>query len=81
MILGILVVLLHSVNATLEPKGKKTNILLKTTGHEKSVCSHFATGLEASSLSNYIIYSLQEVLTQEKMPISKDNIITQKDLL
>lgn len=62
----------------LNQKGKKTNILLKTTGHRKYVCSHFATGLEASSLSDY---SLPEVLTQEKMPISKDNIITQKDLL
>lgn len=64
----------------LKLKGKKTNILLKTMGNQRSVSSSILTGLEVSSLYNDIFYSLPEVFTQEKMPVSKDNMVTEGDL-
>ncbi|XP_062420786.1 BICD family-like cargo adapter 1 [Pungitius pungitius] len=64
----------------LKLKGKKTNILLKTMGNQRSVSSSILTGLEVSSLYNDIFYSLPEVFTQEKMPVSKDNMVTEEDL-
>lgn len=48
--------------------------------NQRSVSSSILTGLEVSSLDNDIFYSLPEVFTQEKMPVSKDNIITEGDL-
>jgi len=64
----------------LKLKGRKTNILLKTMGDQRSVSSSILTGLEVSSLYDDIFYSLPEVFTQEKMPVSKENIVTEGDL-
>ncbi|XP_073783913.1 uncharacterized protein isoform X2 [Danio rerio] len=68
--------LMHS----LKLKGKETNIVLKTMGNQRAVNSTVLAGLEVSNLLDDTFYSLPEVFTQERMPVSRDNIVTQKDL-
>lgn len=43
-------------------------------------CGSTKTGLEVSSLDCNNFYPLPEVLTQQKMPGSTDNLITSEDL-
>lgn len=48
-------------------------------GNQRAINSTILTGLEVSSLLDEIFYSLPEVFTQERMPVSRDNIVTQRD--
>lgn len=50
-------------------------------GNQKAVMNTVLTGLEVASLLDDILYSLPEVFTQERMHVSRNNIITQKDFV
>lgn len=60
--------------------GRRANVLLRTMGQQKVVPTYTLTGLEVSGLNSECYYQLPVVLTQRKMPVTSDNIITQQDL-
>ena len=60
--------------------GRQTHILLKTMGQEGVVPAYECTGLEVSGLETNLFYKLPEVLTQKKMPVNTDSIVTEGDL-
>ncbi len=64
----------------LNMKGKRTNILLKTMSHEKSMPTYVITGLEISGLDKNYFIQLPDVFTQKEMPVTRENIPTKKDL-
>ncbi|KAK0150310.1 hypothetical protein N1851_008772 [Merluccius polli] len=64
----------------LKAKGRKTEILLQTLGQERLVPSYQLTGLEVGNLEGDMYLDLPKVYTQEKIPVSKENLPTQKDL-
>jgi len=60
--------------------GKRTHFLLKTMGCEEVVPAYSLRGLEVSGLEENNFYLLPEVLTQKKMPVTTDNIVTARDV-
>ena len=68
--------LMHQLNI----RGKRTNILLRTMGQEKTVSSHIVTGLEVSELHGNTFTALPEFYTQKAMPVTKHNIPNQSDI-
>ena len=63
----------------LEAKGKKTRILLRTMGQEKTVESHEIIGLEVGHIEGGTFLSLPKVYTQT-IPVTKTNIVTSEDI-
>lgn len=61
--------------------GKRTHFLLQTMGQEKVVSAHSLTGLEVSGLGSNAFYELPEILTQERMPVTTDNLVKEEDLV
>ncbi|XP_073713144.1 uncharacterized protein [Misgurnus anguillicaudatus] len=68
--------LMHQLNV----QGKRTNILLRTMGQERTVSTNVITGLEVSGLHNNVFLTLPETYTQAKIPVSKGNIPNQSAL-
>ena len=64
----------------LNPKSRKTTVILKTMGQNRPVKSYELTGLEVGNLEGGAYLNLSKVYTQSKIPVSKDNIPTSKDL-
>ncbi|KAJ8395855.1 hypothetical protein AAFF_G00027380 [Aldrovandia affinis] len=64
----------------LHAKGRKTEILLRTMGQERSIKSYGLTGLEVSNLEGTTHLNLLRGYTQDRFPVSKENIPTQNDL-
>ncbi|KAJ8402854.1 hypothetical protein AAFF_G00361680 [Aldrovandia affinis] len=64
----------------LHAKGRKTEILLRTMGQERPVKSYGLTGLEVTNLEGTTHLNLPRVYTQDRIPVSKENIPTQNDL-
>ncbi|KAJ8362365.1 hypothetical protein AAFF_G00378230 [Aldrovandia affinis] len=64
----------------LHAKGRKTEILLRTMGQERPVKSFGLTGLEVTNLEGTTHLNLLRVYTQDRIPVSKENIPTQNDL-
>ena len=64
----------------LNVKGRKTEILLRTMGQEKPAGTYEVRGLEVGNLEGCTYLDLPKVYTQSKIPVSKENIITQADL-
>ncbi|KAJ8372561.1 hypothetical protein AAFF_G00281380 [Aldrovandia affinis] len=64
----------------LHAKGWKTEILLRTMGQERPVKSYGLTGLEVSNLEGTTHLDLPRVYTQDRIPVSKENIPTQNNL-
>ncbi|KAJ8391888.1 hypothetical protein AAFF_G00083590 [Aldrovandia affinis] len=64
----------------LHAKGRKTEILLRTMGQERLVKSYGLTGLEVTNLEGTTHLNLPRVYTQDRIPVSKENIPTQNDL-
>lgn len=60
--------------------GKQVTFLLSTMGQQAIVPAYSLTGLEVSSVDGNHFYQLPEVLTQQKMPVSTENLITSEDL-
>lgn len=60
--------------------GKKTSPLLCTMGREKVVSTSALNDLEVAGLGSNSFYSLPEVLTQNEMPVTISNIVTQEEL-
>ena len=46
-------------------------------GQEKVVSTHALSGLEVAGLNSNHFYSLPEVLTHRKMPVTPNNIVSQ----
>lgn len=69
--------LMHALNVT----GRQTNFLLRTMGQEKVVPTYLLRGLEVSGINEDTFHRLPEVMTQKKMPVTSDNIVTQEDVL
>lgn len=61
-------------------KGCKTEILLRTMGQENPTGTYEVTGLEVGDLEGSTYLDLPKVYTQSKIPVSKENIITEADL-
>lgn len=68
--------LMQKLNVT----GRKTNFLLSTMGQRKVVPAYSLTGLEVSDLDGSDFHLLPEVLTQSKMPVTVDNMMTSEEL-
>lgn len=64
----------------LHVSGMKTNILLKTMGHEKRVKTYRLTELEVGSLNGNSFIDLPGVFTQSSIPVSQENIPKQDDI-
>ncbi len=64
----------------LNAAGKRTSILLRTMGQETVETVYSLKGLEVAGLYSSDFYMLPEVLTQEKMPVTADDIVTQEEL-
>lgn len=64
----------------LNMQGRRVNFLLCTVGQEKIVPAYALARLEVADLNAECYYQLPEVLTQETMSVSSDNIIKPKDL-
>lgn len=64
----------------LSVRGKKTEILLRTMGHEKPVKTHAMRGLEVCSLDGNSFIELPEVFPQNAIPVSQENIPTEMDI-
>lgn len=59
---------------------KKTRFLLRTMGQETIDNVYSLKGLEVAGVDSSDFYMLPEVLTQEKMPVTADDIVTQEEL-
>ena len=64
----------------LNAAGKRTSFLLRTMGQETVETVYSLKGLEVAGLDSSDFYMLPEVLTQEKMPVTADDIVTQEEL-
>lgn len=58
----------------------RTPFLLRTMGQETVFPAFLLTDLEVSELDSNGFYMLPEVLTQKKMPVTLDNMVTPEDL-
>ena len=68
--------LMQRLNVT----GRGTSFLLSTMGQETVVPAYSITDLEVAGLDGNDFYSLPEVLSQRKMPVTTNNIITTEEL-
>ena len=65
----------------LNTNGRHTSISLRTMGNESVVNTRIVTGLEISSLEGDQFIELSEVFTQKAIPVTKDNIPCQEDVI
>lgn len=68
--------LMRRLNTT----GRKTTVLLQTMGQKKPVDSYEITGLQVGDLDGNNFIDLQKTYTQTKIPVTKRNLFSQKDL-
>lgn len=61
-------------------RGKPANILLRTMGQRKSVSTTVLSAVEVSSMDVSDFIELQNVMSQETMPVSRVNIPQQEDI-
>ena len=59
---------------------RKNNFLLSTMGQKTVVPAYSLTGLEVSNLDSNDFHILPEVLTQTKMPVNVNNMVTSEEL-
>ncbi len=52
--------------------GRKSNILLRTMGQERSVSTHVFTELEISGLNENNFVDLPQVFSQKEIPVKKE---------
>ena len=64
----------------LNASGRRTEVLLQTMGTEETVKSHEITSLEVRNFKEDAYLKLRKVYTQNKIPVTKTNILTQLDL-
>ena len=64
----------------LNAAGNKISFLLRTMGQETVKTAYCLAGLEVAGLDRSDFYALPDVLTQEKIPVTADDIVTQEDL-
>ena len=68
--------LMQKLNIT----GERTNFVLSTMGQEVVVPAYSLNGLEVAELGSNNFYVLPEVLTQQKMPVTTENMATPEEL-
>lgn len=68
--------LMQKLNVT----GKRTNFLLRTMGQTKVTPAYSLFDVEVSGLDSNDFYLLPEIITQQKMPVTTDDMITSEDL-
>ncbi|KAK0144647.1 hypothetical protein N1851_016989 [Merluccius polli] len=68
--------LMQKLNVT----GRKNNFHLSTMGQTTVVTAYSLTGLEVSNLDSNDFHVLPEVLTQTKMPVNVNNMVTSEEL-
>lgn len=68
--------LMRKLNVT----GRKTSLLLRTMGQEKTVSAHSLTDLEITGLDNNDFHMLPEVFTQKEMPVTVEDMVKPGDL-
>ncbi len=68
--------LMRKLNVT----GRRANFLLSTMGQRTVVPAYSLAGLEVSDLDSNDFHVLPEVLTQTKMPVTVDNMVTPEEL-
>lgn len=64
----------------LNMEGRKCKIHIRTLGHNNAVESSVVDGLEISGFFGECFYPLSKVCTQEEMPVSTANIISEREL-
>lgn len=64
----------------LNVSGKRTNFLLRTMGQTAVSSAYSLVGLEVSDLDSNDFYALPEVITQKKMPVTVEDMVTPEDL-
>ena len=64
----------------LKARGRKTEILLRTMEQIKTVSSYELSGLEVGNLEGNTFIELPKVYTQDAIPVTKENVATQKDI-
>lgn len=64
----------------LNAKCSETEILLRTMGQESPTKSFEISGLEIGNVEGNTFLALPKVYTQNKIPVTRENIPTQKDL-
>ena len=62
----------------LQAKGSETEILLRTMGQESPIKSFEISGLEIGNVEGDTFLALPKVYTQNKIPVTRENIPTQK---
>lgn len=65
----------------LKVNGRRTSISLRTMGKESVMNTRIVTGLEISSLEGDQFIELSEVFFQKAIPVTKDNIPHQEDVI
>lgn len=70
----------ESLMERLNIKGKRTKIHLRTMGHNTTVPSYIVKGLEISDFTGTQFFELPSTFTQKEMPVTTNNIITEKEL-
>lgn len=61
-------------------RGRRTEVLLQTMGTEKTAKSYELTGLEVRHIEEDTCLPLPKLYTQNKIPVTRRNILTQADL-
>ncbi len=64
----------------LNARGCRTEVLLQTMGTEKTVKSYELSGLEVGRVEDGTYLTLPKLYTQNKIPVTRKNILTQVDL-
>lgn len=70
----------EAVMSTLNLRGRKTEILLRTMGQEKLVHSHILSDLEICGLEENKYTDLPSAFTQPEIPVKKEDIPHQEDI-
>ena len=70
----------ENIMRQLNTKGRQTEVVLRTMGQERLVKSYELTGLEVGNMDGSVYIELPQVYTQPKIPVSKENLLSQHDL-
>lgn len=62
----------------LKVSGRRTEILLKTMNKEDVVTTCMVSGMEVCGVDDGMVVDLPAVFTQERIPVTKENIPTQE---
>lgn len=70
----------ENLRRKLNARSRRTEVLLQTMGTEKTVKSYELAGLEVGHVEDDMYLTLPKLYTQDKIPVTRKNILTQADL-